>query len=145
MQAIHQEQYIEIGIAAEMYALKIYDIHEIIRMQQITEIPNCREYVKGVINLRGKIIPIISLRSLFGLQEEPYTKMTRIVVVHHMEDTVGIVVDYVSKVTMFSDILPTPDRVGGISGHYFVGIGVAGESLVGILKLDRVLIKEQEG
>lgn len=142
MQASEHEQYIEIGIGKEKYALKIHDIHEIIKMQAITEIPNSRSYMKGVINLRGKIVPIISLRYLFGLPEETYTKSTRIVVVNHIEDTVGIIVDEVNKVTTLAEIQPPPERVGGVSGTYFVGIGFTESGLVGVLRLDQVLIHE---
>ncbi|KIL40806.1 chemotaxis protein CheW [Gordoniibacillus kamchatkensis] len=142
MQVTEQEQYIEFGIGNERYAIRIQDIHEIIKMQDITHIPNVMPYVKGVINLRGKIVPVISLRHLFGLDQETDSKNTRIVVVNHQEDTVGIIVDRVNKVTTFSDIQLPPDRVGGIDGNFFVGIGLTGGGLVGILKLDTVLLHE---
>lgn len=93
-------------------------------------------------NLRGKIVPVISLRSLFALESDVITKSTRIVVVNHVEESVGIIVDKVNKVTTFSDIQPPPDRVGGIKGSYFVGIGIGATELVGILKLDEVLLRE---
>lgn len=141
-QSQDQSQYVEFGVHQERYAIKIYDIHEIIKMQEITEVPNTRFYVKGVINLRGKVVPVLSLRSLFGLTEDEYTKTTRIVVVNHQEDTVGIIVDRVNKVTTFSDIQPPPERLGGIQGNYFLGIGLVEDGLVGILKLDEVLLRE---
>jgi purine-binding chemotaxis protein CheW len=143
IKATEQEQYIEFGIEDEQYAIRIEDIHEIIKMQSVTEIPNVMHYVKGVINLRGKIVPVISLRNLFNLEEKKYTKDTRIVVVHHQEESVGIVVDRVNKVTTFSDIQQPPDRVGGIDGNFFVGIGLTAEGLAGILQLDHVLLHEQ--
>jgi purine-binding chemotaxis protein CheW len=142
MQATEQEQYVEFGVENEHYAIRIEDIHEIIKIQEITQIPNVMPYVKGVINLRGKIVPVISLRNLFSLPEKEYTKTSRIVVVRHREDTVGIVVDSVNKVSTFSDIQPPPERVAGIDGNYFVGIGLTQSSLVGILKLDQVLVHE---
>ncbi|RTE10981.1 chemotaxis protein CheW [Paenibacillus whitsoniae] len=140
MQTIEQEQYVELGIGHETYAIRIQAIHEIIKMQEVTQIPNAMAYLKGVINLRGKIIPVISLRNLFGLMEEEYTKFTRIVVVNHAAETVGIIVDRVNKVTNLSDIQPPPDCVGGISGNYFAGIGITSHGLVGILKLEEVLL-----
>jgi purine-binding chemotaxis protein CheW len=142
MQATAQEQYVEFGIESEQYAIRIQDIHEIIKMLEITQIPNVKSYVKGVINLRGKIVPVLSLRHLFEMEEKEYSKSTRIVVVNHQEDTVGIIVDRVSKVTTFSDIQPPPDRVGGIDGNFFVGIGLTGSGLVGILRLDEVLLHD---
>jgi purine-binding chemotaxis protein CheW len=142
MQVTQHEQYVEFGIEREHYAIRIQEIHEIIKIQDITQIPNVKLYVKGVINLRGKIVPVISLRNLFQLEEKEYSKHTRIVVVHHQEDTVGIIVDNVNKVTTFSDIQPPPDRTGGIDGNFFVGIGLNDNGLVGILKLDEVLVHE---
>jgi purine-binding chemotaxis protein CheW len=142
MQVTGHEQYIEFGIENEQYAIRIEDIHEIIKMQEITQIPNVKPYVKGVINLRGKIVPVLSLRHMFHLHENEYSKSTRIVVVNHREDTVGIIVDLVNKVNTFSDIQPPPERVGGIDGNFFVGIGITETGLVGILKLDHVLIHE---
>ena len=142
MQQADQKQYVEFGIGEENYAILISDIHEIIRMQDITEIPNSQHYVQGVINLRGRIVPVISLRSMFSLDRDELTKLTRIVVVNHREESVGIIVDKVHKVTTFSDIQPPPDRVGGINGDYFVGIGITSSGLTGILKLDEVLIRQ---
>ncbi|MGG1517849.1 chemotaxis protein CheW [Paenibacillus oryzisoli] len=141
MQITSQEQYVEFGVGDEDYAIKISEIQEIIRIQDMTEIPNSRPYVRGVINLRGRIVPIISLRKLFSLHDAPESKSTRIVVVNHQEESIGIIVDRVNKVTMFADIQPPPDRIGGISGDYFVGIGITPMGLVGILKLDEVLLR----
>lgn len=142
MQETSQNQYVEFNAGNESYAILISDIHEIIRMQDITEIPNAERYVKGVINLRGKIVPVISLRSLFMLAPDTPTKATRIVVVNHREEAVGIIVDKVNKVVTFSDIQEPPERTGGISGAYFSGIGIASSELVGILKLDEVLLRK---
>ncbi|MCD9024536.1 chemotaxis protein CheW [Cohnella silvisoli] len=142
MESSGQEQYVEFSIGKENYAILISEIHEIIRMLDITEIPNCQSYVQGVINLRGKIVPVISIRSLFALEGGDLTKSTRIVVVNHREESVGIIVDRVNKVTTFTDIQPPPERVGGINGSYFVGIGISKDELVGILKLDEVLLRE---
>lgn len=141
MHSTDKQQYIEFCVDDENYAISISEIHEIIKMQEITDIPNTYSYVQGVINLRGHIVPVISLRSLFMLEPDEYTKTTRIVVVNHKQEAVGIIVDKVSKVTTFGDIQPPPDKIANVSGSYFTGIGLASdESLVGILKLDEVLI-----
>jgi purine-binding chemotaxis protein CheW len=140
MQVIEHAQYVEFGIGNEQYAIRIQDIHEIIKIQGITHIPNVMPYVKGVINLRGKIVPVINLRHLFQLLEKEHTKLTRIVVVHHQEDTVGIIVDRVNKVTTFTDFQPPPAHVEGIDGNFFVSIGITDGGLVGILKLDEILV-----
>jgi purine-binding chemotaxis protein CheW len=144
MQATGLEQYIEFGIENERYAIRIQDIHEIIKIQSITEIPNVMPYVKGVIDLRGRVIPIISLRCMFNINEQSYSRTTRIIVVHHQEDTIGIIVDFVNKVARFNDIQPPPERVGGMEGNYFMGIGLTDSGLVGILKLDEILLRNKE-
>jgi len=76
--------------------------------------------------------------------EDEYTKHTRVVVVNHKEETVGIIVDRVDKVTTFSDIQAPPERFGGVNGVNFAGIGIVGEKIIGILKLDQVLVRRGE-
>lgn len=139
---MQQEQYIEMMVGSESYAVKIEDIHEIIKMQPITDLPHAKYYIKGVINLRGKVVPVVSLRNLFGLPDEAYSKATRIVVVKHQEESVGIIVDQVNKVTTYPEVEPPPVRMGSINGSFFTGIGLRGDHLVGILKLDEVLLQE---
>lgn len=139
MSAAVEGQYVVLELGEEKYALRIYDIYEVIKMQKVTEVPNSKPYVLGVINLRGMIVPIISLRKRFGLAEVPVTKSTRIVVVKIQEEVIGIVVDGVNKVTTFSDVQPPVELVSGIDGTYFEGIGQSEEGLVSILKIDKVL------
>ena len=136
-----QEQYIEFGIENENYGLKISDIQEIIRYQELTEIPNSKAYVRGVINLRGRIIPVISIRKLLSLEDDNIMKSTRIIVVNHKQESIGIIVDRVNKVSTYTDIQPPPEQLGGVSGVYFTGIGISEDKLTGILKLDEVLIQ----
>jgi purine-binding chemotaxis protein CheW len=142
LQQNEQIQYVQFGIDKESYAIRISDVIEIIRMQAITDIPDTPYYVQGVINLRGRIIPVLSLRSLFSLSEDQITKATRIVVVHHEEEAVGIIVDRVQKVNRFENIQPPPERVAGINGAYFTGIGISDSELVAILKIDEVLLRD---
>lgn len=137
-----QDKYIEMTVGDESYAVKILEIHEILKMQPITKIPHSRSYVRGVINLRGEVVPVFSLSNLIGLPEKPDTKATRIVVVNHKEESIGIIVDQVNKVTTFPDIQPPPEYVRGVSGAYFIGIGLRGEELIGILKLGEVLLHD---
>lgn len=139
----NREQYVEFGIGNEYYAIPIAEVHEIIRMQHITDIPHGRSYIIGVINLRGSIVPVVSLRSLFDMGEKVPDKAVRIVVVKHKEESIGIMVDYVKQVTSFADIQPPPERLGSLHGAFFTGIGVTDAGLVGILKLDELLIAEQ--
>ncbi|WP_409347331.1 chemotaxis protein CheW [Paenibacillus sp. MBLB4367] len=139
MADVNQGQYVEIGIAKERFAFRIQDIHEIIKMQQITEIPNSKPYLLGVINLRGTVAPVVSLRKRFGLPEIPFTKTSRIVIVSDEEAMVGLVVDQVYQVTSFQEIQPPPERIGGLDNRYIAGIGKTESDLVSLLKLDRIL------
>lgn len=139
MEKAHNHQYIDVGIGQERYAIQIQDIHEIIKLQDITELPNSKPYMKGVINLRGIIVPIICLRMRFGMNEAPYTKSTRIVVVNHMDEMIGIVVDRVNQVTTLTEIQPPPERIGNVQSSYFTGISSTDDGLVSVLKLEQVL------
>ncbi len=129
-------QYVVLEAGEEKYALRIYDIYEVIRMQKVTEVPNSKPYMLGVINLRGKIVPVISLRKRFGLAEVPVTQSTRIVVVKSREEMIGIVVDGVKRVTTFPDIQPPAEMV---DATWFEGVGQSQEGLVSILNIDQVL------
>lgn len=139
MGELEQAQYVAIGIEKEKYAVNIQDIFEIIKMQDITKIPNAPAHLKGVINLRGRIIPVISLRERFGLDDINETKDTRIVVVNYDSEMVGIIVDYVSQVVSFSNVQPPVDSLGNHHGSFFLGIGHSEEELISILNLGAVL------
>ncbi len=132
-------QFIVYELANERYALKISDVYEIIKQQKITSVHNSKPYLEGVINLRGKIVPVVNLHKRFGLTNYLITKSTRIVVVQSRDEMIGIVVDRVNQVISFSDIQPAPEIVAGIEGSYFEGIGLAEEGVVSLLKIDKVL------
>lgn len=83
MSSLQKEQYIELAVGAETCAIRIEEIHEIIKMLSITDIPFSRNEVKGVVNLRGKVVCVMSLRNLLGMADEPYTRSTRIIVVNY--------------------------------------------------------------
>lgn len=140
VEVLQQDQYIVIELGTEEYALKISEVYEIIKMQKITAIPNSRAFLEGVTNIRGKIVPIISLRKRFQLGETSVIHKARIVVVNHNEEMIGIVVDGVNQVIKFSDIQPSTEIVSGVDGSYFQGIGQSEEGLIGILNLEHVLV-----
>jgi len=139
MDSGQSQQYVIVELGAEKHAMAISDIHEIIKMQKITEVPDDRPFLKGVTNLRGKIMPVISLRNRFGLEEAEAERKTRIVVVRHGEEMVGIIVDGVSQVTRFSEIQPSSDIVSGLDGQFFAGIGRTEEGFIGILHIEHIL------
>lgn len=139
MNQLLSTQFVVYELASERYALKISDIYEIIRMQKITSVHNSKPFLEGVINLRGKIVPVVNLHKRFGLENYTSTKSTRIVVVQSRDEMVGIIVDKVNRVIMFNDIQTPPEMIAGIDGNYFEGIGLTDEGVVSLLKIDKVL------
>lgn len=134
-----QDQFVEIGVGLDKFALPIQDIQEIIKMQSITEIPNMKPTVLGVINLRGNVIPVVSLRKRLGLPEHMPTKSGRIVIVNFREALVGLVVDQVFQVTSYHDIQPPPIRTSSSLENDLEGIGKTSADLVSIMNIDHIL------
>ena len=133
-------QLVSFSVDAEEYGLDILRVHEIIRTQQLTRVPNLPDYVEGVINLRGKVIPVIALRRRLGLEPAPADKNTRIVVVEVHGQTLGFIVDAVSEVLRISadTVDPTP-RIGSVEREYITGVGKLDSRLLLMLDLDRLM------
>jgi purine-binding chemotaxis protein CheW len=134
-------QFLTFALGAEEYGVEILKIQEIKGYSAITPLPNAPHYVKGVLNLRGTIVPILDLRAKFGLPAVDTTACTVIVVVQVQGKTMGCVVDAVSDVlTVTSDaIQPTPDCHGQLDTRLLTGLAQAGEKLVILLDIDKVL------
>ncbi|WP_231869730.1 MULTISPECIES: chemotaxis protein CheW [Paenibacillus sonchi group] len=139
MSTLQKEQYIELAVGQETCAIRIEEVHEIIKMLTITDIPFSRNEVKGVVNLRGKVVCVMSLRNLLGMSDEPYTRATRIVVVRYRDEFVGLIVDKVNKVTTYGEIHPPSSGQGRGREGVFLGIGQREDQLIGILKLEEIL------
>lgn len=144
MAEIESKQYIVANLGEELYGIEIKFIDNIIVMQNITRVPKSQSYFKGVINLRGEIIPVMSLRSKLGLPELEYNSMTRIIIVRPEAGAapVGIIVDEVKEaITLESDKIEkmTYDEKDD-KGNYSVGIGKFGEELINILNIPATVI-----
>lgn len=109
-------------------------------MMNITKIPNAPAFIEGVINLRGKIIPIVDLRKRLGFKEQPYDKSTRIIVVELEGLVLGFIVDSVSEVLRIPEntIEPPPSMVAGIESEYIEGVGKLDDRLLILLELKKV-------
>ena len=131
-------QLVVFELGDERYGLDIATVYEIIRHQPITAVPQAPAFVEGVINLRGRIIPVVDLRDRFGMASGDLTKASRIVVCEAAGTRVGLVVDGVSEVLMVSSdaIEPTPDVAAGSDSGYLRGIAKLGERLIILLDLD---------
>ena len=123
------------------YGLEILRVQEIKGYSKITPLPNTPREVKGVMNLRGSVVPIIDLRIRFGLCEAEYTRFTVIIVVTVGAKIVGLVVDAVSDVLNVGakEMVPTPDLGAGVDTSFMTGIARTGERLVSLLNIDRLV------
>ncbi|MCA0375335.1 MAG: chemotaxis protein CheW [Gemmatimonadetes bacterium] len=133
-------KYLTFFLAGEEYGLEILKVSEIIGMQPITRVPRMPEFVRGVINLRGKVIPITDLRRKFAMAEEE-SGDSCIIVVQMQGIQTGIVVDRVSEVVAIgdADIEDAPSFGAGIRTEFLLGIGKAGGHVKLLLDIDKVL------
>jgi purine-binding chemotaxis protein CheW len=139
-------QLISFLVGDEVYGLDILRVKEVIRIREITRLPKAPSFVRGIINLRGDVIPIIDLRDKFGLELHEYTATTRVIVVDVDEKLVGMVVDAASQVVRMpaDQIDPPPPIVGGLSAEYIKGVGKLDDRLVILLNIDRILTQEEK-
>jgi purine-binding chemotaxis protein CheW len=138
-------KYLTFHMAGEEYGLEILKVQEIIKMMDITRVPRAPESVRGVINLRGKVIAVVDLRLMFGLESTNTTDKTCVIVVQvKREDkqvTMGVIVDEVSEVldVTADQIEPTPELGEGIANDFILGVGKIGKRVVMLLDVDRML------
>lgn len=139
-------QLVSFNIGQEEFGVDILKVQEINRMIVVTQVPNAPEYIDGVINLRGKVIPIIDLRTRLGLPRKQHDKDTRIIVVELGGKTVGFVVDAVREVLRIPKSItePPPSIVGGINSQYITAVGKLEDRLLILLDLDKVLSTEEK-
>jgi len=141
-------KYLTVVLESEAYGLNVLKIREIIRLQKITPVPQMPEFVKGVINLRGRVIPVVDLRVKFGLKAE-FTERTCIVVVQVKMPTdqvvqMGLIVDSVEEVVSLTDaeIEPTPEFGAKIDTTYLLGMAKVKGQVKTLLDIDRVVSPE---
>ena len=136
-----EKQLVIFDLAEETYGVEIISVREIIRIQEITKVPRTPEFVEGVINLRGKVIPVIDLRKRFGFRQAEATKDTRIVVVDIGGNDIGVIVDAVTEVLRFSaDAVEPPTGIITTSdSDYLLGIAKLENRLIILLDLQRAL------
>jgi purine-binding chemotaxis protein CheW len=138
-------KYLTFALGHEVYALEILMVREIIGLMEITMVPRMPDFVRGVINLRGKVIPVIDLRRKFGMEDIAETKETCIIVVDINDVLMGIVVDRVSEVLDIpvEEIDETPSFGVSITTEFILGIGKVKGKVIIILDIKAVLTKEE--
>jgi purine-binding chemotaxis protein CheW len=138
-------QLVSFHVGGEEFGLDILRVQEIIRVQQLTRVPNSPDFVEGVINLRGKVIPVIALRKRFGLEQAVNDKQTRIVVVEVKGAILGFMVDSVSEVLRIpGETVEPPPRLGKVEREYVSGVGKLDDRLLILLDVDRLMSDSEE-
>ena len=134
-------KFLTFSVGHESYGIEIKFVIEIIGIQEITEVPELPNYVKGIINLRGKIIPVIDVRLRFRKDSKEYNDRTCIVVIDIKETSVGLIVDNVAEVINIDDsnIVPPPDVKMGFNNRYVRAIGKVGNEVKLLLDCDKLL------
>ena len=137
-------KFLTFSVGKEAYGIEIKFVTEIIGIQDITEVPELPDYVKGIINLRGKIIPVIDVRLRFKKDLKEYNDRTCIVVIDIKEISIGLIVDNVAEVINIDDenIVPPPDIKTGFHNRYVRGIGKVGNQVKLLLDCDKLLSDE---
>lgn len=140
------QQYVSFLLDDEEYGIEIMKVQEIIRFTQLTRVPHSSEFVEGVLNLRGRVIPVVDLRKRFGLESADRDRSTRIVVVEVSGRTIGMIVDGVSEVIHIqaSEIEPTPPLCSRVNAEFIHGMGKVDERLMILLDIDRILTGEEK-
>jgi purine-binding chemotaxis protein CheW len=136
-----ENQFLTLVLNREEYGLRILKVQEIKGFTSITPIPGAASYIKGAMNLRGTVVPVVDLRAKFGMPPAQYDQFTVIVVVDVGDQIVGLVVDAVSDVLNFAetDIVPPPTLGTLIDTPFLTGMAKAGEKLVLLLDIDAVI------
>lgn len=142
-------KYLTFKLGAEEFGLEILKVQEIIKMMDITRVPRTPDFVRGVINLRGKVIPVVDLRRRFDMEPKATTDKTCVIVVQirreNLTVTMGIIVDEVSEVLDVTreQIEPAPEFGGVVNTDFILGIGKVGKRVVMLLDVDKVLSSQE--
>jgi purine-binding chemotaxis protein CheW len=134
-------KFLTFALGKEEYGIEISYVTEIVGIQAITEVPELPEYVKGIINLRGKIIPVIDVRLRFKKEAREYTDRTCTIVIDIEDISVGLIVDTVAEVMSIAEqeIVPPPHVSSGSQNNYIKGIGKVGSNVKLLLDCDKLL------
>jgi len=141
IKVLEAKQYIVVNIGQEQYGIDIKYIDNIVRMQRITRVPKAQHYFKGVINLRGEIIPVMSIRLKFGLEQDEFDNATRIIIVKlDAQSAIGIIVDEVKEVvTLDESMISKVNTELDEKNNFLGGVGKHGDGLISLLNIQGVI------
>lgn len=128
------------------YGIEILAVHEILRIPSITRLPNTPSFIKGVLNLRGNVIPVVDVRERFGFTPAVITEQSRVIVIESDDKLIGLLVDNVSQVLRIreNNIDPPSLLIEGVSEEYIAGVGRLKERLIIILSMQNILFADAE-
>ena len=140
-----KDKFLTFSLGNEFYGIEIKYVTEIVGMQPITEVPELPVYIRGIINLRGKIIPVMDVRLRFKKSPRDYNDRTCIIVIDIKDISIGLIIDSVSEVLSIpeGDIVPPPEVSKGLTNRYIKGIGKVGSDVKLILDCDKLLNDEE--
>lgn len=141
----HLEKYLTFEVEKEIYGLEILKVREIVAMMHISKVPLVPNYVKGVINLRGKVIPVIDIRLKFDMQDIDYNAHTTIIIVDIDEISIGFIVDKTSEVVKIdkSNLMPPPKFGTGIDTSFLKSMAKTKENITMIVDLEKLFSSEE--
>ncbi len=139
-------QLVSFMIGSEEFGVNILYVQEINRMLQITKVPNAPYFVDGVVNLRGRVIPVIDLRTKLGIERKEHDKNTRIVVVEVDGKTAGFIVDAVKEVLRIPEGItePPPEIVSGMNSEFIMAVAKLEDRLITLIDLEKVLSNSEK-
>lgn len=147
MEEKEENQYVIFRIEDQNYGIEIEHVHEIDRLKEVTvcPVPKAPEYVEGIINLRGEVVPVIDLRKKLELPVKETSRETRILIVKIENKTIGLIVDMVSTVVNVDtdEITATPEEIKDVNTRYFSGIVKINNKLILLLNINEVLSSEE--
>ncbi len=137
-----KKQYIVVRIGSEQYGIDINYVDNIVRMQPITRVPNSQNYFKGIINLRGEVVPVMSIRIRMDLDDDEFTNLSRIIILKMEEQSLlGVIVDEVNEVVYLSEdeIDRNAQDMKDSKSQFINGIGKDGDRLISLLELNNII------
>ncbi len=147
IKVLDMKQYICVKLGDEQYGIDIGYVDNIVRMQKITRVPKAQKYFKGVINIRGEIVPVMSLRLKFNLEPDEYTNTTRIIIIKlEAQSSVGLIVDEVKEVVTLDDSCIDKPNYNAVDSKakYLAGIGKHSDGLISLLNIADVIIDKEK-
>src|SRR3990170_2202855 len=138
-------QMVGFKVDREFFGVPIEKVKEIVRVPEITHVPDTPEFVEGVINLRGKIVPVVDMRKRLGAKSTGHSRTSRVLILDMEKGVVGLIVDSASEILKISDeaIEPPPELVSSIGGDYITGVGKLNDKLIVMLDLKRLMSADE--